>query len=157
MTLLIDELFTGVVFNQPFRINKSCQSAHVRPWVYKHGNPPAGEMVLQILDSEHNILREARLGASAINLAAPLPYAHGPLRFDFPSLQLNHDRRQEFTEYTIRIFMDGYTSDSSNFYGLVRRYEQGYYPLYGDGLDETGQPLKSTISPLGFELYKVDY
>lgn len=156
MTLLIDELWPGVIFNQPFRIQKSCQIAHVRPWVYKHGTPSVGEMVLQVLDSEHNILREARLGASAINVAAPLPYAHGPLRFDFPALQLNHDRTQEFTEYTIRIFMDGYTADSSNFYGLIRRYEQNYYPLYGD-LDSEGGPLKSTIAPLGFELYKVDY
>jgi hypothetical protein len=156
MTLLIDELWPGVVFEQPFRIQKSMSLYHVRPWVYKHGNPPAGEMVLQLMSGEY-ILREARIGAAAINSAAPLPFAHGPLRFDMNSLQLNHDRTQEFTEFKIRIFMDGYTADANNFYGVIRRYERPFYDIYGVGFNPEEGLIKDTVAPLGFELYKVDY
>ena len=49
MTLLIDELYPGVVFEQNFRIKRSIQVAYFRPWLIKWGTPSDGELVCQIL------------------------------------------------------------------------------------------------------------
>lgn len=155
MTLVVDELYPGIVFEQKFRIQESIQLAHFRPWFYKHGSPSDGEMVLQV-SSEHNILREARISSEDINEQIPGTFAHGQLRFDVSPLKLNHNRKQEWTEFKVAIFMDGYTLDTSNFYGLVRRYEQEFLPVYGE-FQEDGVLFNSMIAPLGFELYKVGY
>ena len=133
MTLVIDELFDGITFTQNFRINRTLQLVYFRPWIIKWDTPPAGEMVVQILYNAE-VLKEVRLSAATINAAIPATYFHGQLRFDMEPLQLNHDRKQEFTEYQIKIFMDGYVTDSDNFYGLIRRREQKFYDTYGDGV-----------------------
>lgn len=155
MILVIDELYNGITFNQNFRIQKSMSLAHFRPWIIKWGTPATGEMVLQIL-KDAEVLKEIRLTAEEINAAIPATYFHGQLRFDTDPLQLNHDRKLEYTEYQVKIFMDGYTTDASNFYGLVRRREQKFYPTYGDGVVD-GEAVNDMIEPLGFELFKYDY
>jgi hypothetical protein len=155
MTLLIDELFDGVTFEQNFRIRRSMQLAHFRPWIIKWGTPASGEMVLQVLqDSE--VLKEVRLTAAEINAGIPSTYFHGQLRFDTSPLQLNHDRKAEFTEYTIKLFMDGNTDDTDNFFGVVRRYEQKFYDTYGDGVVNNEAP-NDMVEPLGFELFEWSY
>lgn len=155
MTLIVDELYNNVVFAQNFRINKTIQLAHFRPWIIKWGNPADGELVLQILQNDV-ILKEVRLASADINAQIPATYFHGQLRFDTSPLQLNHDSTQEWTEYTAKLFMDGYTNDSQNFYGAIRRYEQKFYDTYGD-VDLTGEAPNDMVEPLGFELFEWTY
>ena len=152
MTLLIDELYDGVIFENNFRIKKSLQLVHLRPWIMKWGTPATGEMVLQILRNAE-VLKEVRLTSAEINAAIPGTYAHGMLRFDTEPLQLNHDRKLEYTEYTIKLFMDGYTTDGSNYFAAIRRYELKIYDTYGDGV-VSGESVNDMIEPLGFELYE---
>lgn len=154
MTLLVDELYNGITFTQNFRINRSMSLAHFRPWIIKWGTPD-GEMVLQILQGA-TVLKEVRLTALEINAAIPATYFHGQIRFDVEPLQLNHDRTQEWTEYTAKLFMDGYSTDPSNFYGVIRRYEQKFYDIYGDGV-VNNEAANDMIEPLGFELFEYRY
>jgi hypothetical protein len=37
-TLIIDELFNGVIFSQDIRISKSVNLEWIRPWIYKQGD-----------------------------------------------------------------------------------------------------------------------
>lgn len=155
MTLLIDELYNGIVFEQNFRIQKSMQLAHFRPWIYKHGSPSTGEMVLQILQN-NEVLKEVRLSFDEINANIIGTYAHGPLRFDTEPLQLNHNRNNEYTDYQIKLFMDNYVTDTNNFYGVIRRYELKIYDTYGGTVvnNEAGNDM---IEPMGFELFEYTY
>lgn len=154
MTLVVDELYDGVTFNQNFRINRSIQLAHFRPWIIKWGNPPTGDLVLQILQADE-LLKEVRITAAQINTEITSTYFHGQLRFDTDPLQLNHDRKAEYTEYQVKLFMDGYTTDVDNFYGLVRRYEQKFYETYGDVTN--GEAPNDMVEPLGMELFEWSY
>lgn len=154
MTLLIDELYDGVVFEQNFQINRSIQLVHFRPWIIKWGTPD-GEMVLQIL-KDAEVLKEVRLTSTEINAAITGTYFHGQLRFDTSPLQLNHDRKNEYTEYTVKLFMDGVTTDSDNFYGAIRRYELKFYDTYGTGVIDNEAP-NDMVEPLGFELFEYTY
>ena len=154
MTLVIDELYPSVVFEQNFRINKTIQLAHFRPWIIKWGTPD-GEVVLQILRNDE-VLKEVRLDSLEINTEINATYFHGQLRFDTEPLQLNHDRKLEWTEYTAKLFVENGTKDSSNFYGAIRRYEQKFYDIYGNDV-VNNEALNDMIEPLGFELFEYTY
>lgn len=155
MTLLVDELYDGITFEQNFRINRSIQLVHFRPWIIKWGNPADGEMVLQILQGA-TLLKEVRLTSAEINLGIPSTYFHGQLRFDTEPLQLNHDRQAAYTEYTVKLFMDGYTTDTDNFFGTIRRYEQKIYDTYGQDVVDN-ESANDMVEPLGFELFEYRY
>lgn len=155
MTLLVDELFNGVVFPQKFRINRSIQLAHFRPWVIKWGNPTGGDLVAQFYQNSE-LLKEVRVSIDDLNTDISATYFHGQIRFDTSPLQLNHDREAEFTEYEVILFVDGATQDDNNFYGAIRRYEQKFYNTYGDGV-LGGEAPNDTVEPLGFELFEWDY
>ena len=155
MTLVVDELYDGVEFSQNFRINRSLSLAHFRPWMIKWGNPPAGELVMQILEGS-TVLKEVRLAATDINTEITSTYFHGQIRFDLDAFQLNHTKEADYTEYTVKLFMDGYVTDVNNFYGTVRRYEQKFYDTYGDGV-ENGEAPNDMVEPLGFELFEFRY
>lgn len=155
MTLLVDELYPGITFAQNFRINRSMQIVHFRPWIIKWGTPAAGDLVLQILQNT-TVLKEVRLTATEINTLIPGTYFHGQLRFDLEPLQLNHDRASEYTEYRVKIFTDGISKDVNNFYGTVRRYEQKFYDTYGATV-VGGEAGNDMIEPLGFELFEYTY
>lgn len=155
MTLLIDELYDGVTFSQKFRINRTMQLAHLRPWIVKWGAPTGGDLVLQIWQDATQ-LKEVRIPMTDIAANITSTYFHGQLRFDTDPLQLNHDREAAFTEYELRLFADGMTSDANNFIGTVRRYEQKFYDTYGDGV-VSGEAPNDMIEPLGFELFEWRY
>lgn len=155
MTLLIDELYDGVTFTQKFRINRTMQLAHLRPWIVKWGTPTGGDLVLQIWQNATQ-LKEVRIPMTDIAANITSTYFHGQLRFDTDPLQLNHDREAAFTEYELRLFADGMTSDANNFIGTVRRYEQKFYNTYGDGV-VNGEAPNDMIEPLGFELFEWRY
>jgi len=154
MTLIVNELYDTIVFEQPFRIKKSMSIAHIRPWIYKHGVLASGDLTLQVLMNAE-VLREVSINYADINTEIPGTYFHGFIRFDFEPLQLNHDRKLEYTEYTLKLFMDNYTN-ASTFIGAVRHYERNFYDIYGDGVVNNESP-NDMVDPLGFEIFKYTY
>jgi hypothetical protein len=155
MTLLVDELYPGVVFEQNFRIKKTVSMPHFRPWIYKQGTIQDGELTLEILQ-DGELLKTATIDYAKINEEITGTYAHGQIRFDLDPMQLNHDRKEEWTNYTVRLYMDNHTKDTANFIGAVRRYELKVYDTYGDGVVNNEAP-NDMIEPLGFEIYRWRY
>ncbi len=155
MTIVVDELYDGVVFTQNFKINRSIQLAHFRPWIVKWGSITSGDLVLQVLKDDE-VLKEVKINYVDINAAITATYFHGQIRFDTMPLQLNHDHRLESTEYQVKLFMESSTFDDNNFIGTVRRYEHKFYELYGDGALNNEAP-NDMVEPLGFELFEYTY
>lgn len=151
MTLLVDELYNGITFVQKFRLKKSLSIAHIRPWVYKHGILTSGVLTLNVKEGTR-LLATSTIDYTKINSEIVSTYAHGQIRFDFDSLQLNHKTTDQYTEYTLELFMNGYIN-SVNFIGAVRRFEDLFYPAYGD-IDMSGDSVNDMIEPLGFELFE---
>lgn len=152
MTLLIDELFPGIVFEQNFRIQKTISMPHFRPWIYKQGTLVDGELTLEVWQGA-DLLKTATIAHTTINEEIPGTYAHGQIRFDLDPLQLNHDSTQEWTEYKVRLYMNNHTKDQANFVASVRRYELKFYDTYGDGVVDN-EAVNDFIEPLGFEIYR---
>lgn len=155
MTLLVDELFNGITFEQNFRIEKSISLAHVRPWIYKHGVLQSGNLRCEIWEGA-TMLKQVQIPYTTINAEIPGTYAHGQIRFDMNSLQLNHNTNNQYTEYTIKVYMDAYTNLTSAFVGTVRRYELKFYDTYGTGVIANEAP-NDMVEPLGFELFEYKY
>lgn len=155
MTLLVDELYPGVVFEQNFRIQKSLPIAHVRPWVYKQGTLVDGVLTLEIWEGA-DLLKTATIDYTTINLEIPGTYAHGFIRFDFSPLQLNHKSTQEYTEYTLKLYMDNHTLNINAFIGASRRWEAKTYPTYGDDV-VNNEAVNDSIEPLGLEFFNWSY
>lgn len=155
MYLVVDELYDGVVFEQNFRIQRTMNVAHFRPWIYKQGTLVDGVFTLEILQNGE-LLKTSTIDYTEINSAVPSTYGHGYIRFDFDSLQLNHDRKQAYTEYTVKLYMSGHTTDTNNFIGTIRRYELKFYDTYGTDV-LLGEAPNDMVEPLGFELYEYKY
>lgn len=155
MTLLVDELYPGVVFEQNFRIQKSISVPAIRPWIYKQGTIADGDLTLEVWQGA-DLLKTAVINFADINAGITATYAHGFIRFDFDPLQLNHDRAQEWTEYTLKLYMDNHTKDVNNFVAATRRWELKTYNTYGDGVVDNEAP-NDFVEPLGVELYKWRY
>lgn len=156
MTLVVDELFNGIVFEQKFRIQRHISLAHFRPWIYKHGNLQTGTLTCEVLEGS-DLLKTVTIPYQKINEEIPGTYAHGQIRFDMNALQLNHNTLNEWTEYTVRVYMSGYTNLSTAFIGVIRRYELKIYETYGPGVDINGEAVNDMIEPLGFELFEYRY
>lgn len=155
MTLVIDELYTGVKFEQNFRINQSLSIAHIRPWIYKHGVLASGVLTLDVYQ-DTRLLKKIEIDYTTINNIIPGTYAHGQIRFDCNSLQLNHDTKNEWTVYRIELYMNNYTNNSTKFIGTCRRYEHNFYTVYG-AVDINGDGLNDMIEPLGYEIFEYEY
>lgn len=154
MTLVIDELKNGIIFNQAFRIKNSLSIAHIRPWIYKHGVLNSGILTLKIYQGLR-LLKSVGIDYTVINSSIQGTYAHGQIRFDMAPLQLNHNSKNEWTEYRMELSMEGYTN-SSTFIGAVRRYEGNFYTVYG-GVDINGDAVNDMIEPLGYELFEYEF
>lgn len=155
MTLVIDELYNGIVFSQNFRIKKSISVAHIRPWIYKHDTLLTGTLTLEVWQGS-DLLKTAQIPYTTINTEIPGTYAHGQIRFDLDSLQLNHDTTQEWTEYTFKLYMSGYTNNPSAFIGAIRRYELKFYDTYGEDVISNEAP-NDMVEPMGFEVFEYKY
>lgn len=145
-TLLIDELYTGVVFTQHVRIRKSIQVAHIRPWIYKHGTITTGKFRCQIYDGA-TLLKQVDIENADLNSAFVELYAHGYIRFDVEPLALNVHPTEEYHDYTLKFSMIDYITDSSNYLATVREWDDRKYPIFGTS------PLNDTTEPLGYELF----
>jgi hypothetical protein len=154
MTLLVDELYNGVVFEQNFRIKKHISIAHIRPWIYKHGILASGNLTCEVFEG-NMLLKQVQIPYPTINTEIPSTYAHGQIRFDMNSLQLNHNTLNDWTEYTLKIYMSGYTN-AATFIGAVRRYELKFTDTYGTGVINNEAP-NDMVEPLGFELFEYKY
>lgn len=152
MTLVIDELFNGITFSQNFRIQKSVSIAHIRPWFYKHGILLSGNLICEVWEGL-DLLKSVSIPYTTINSEIPGTYAHGQLRFDFDPLQLNHNTVNEWTEYTVKFYMSGYTNNPSAFVGMIRRYELKFYDTYGLDVFSNEAP-NDMVEPLGLELFE---
>ena len=155
MTLVADELFEDVVFPSKFRINRSMQIAHIRPWMLKWQFPSTGEVVVQVLQNDE-LLAESVRTMTEINAEISGTFFHGMIRFDFDALQLNHDSTELWTEYEIRVFTRDYVNDSQNFMAVNRRYELKIYDTYGEDV-VGGEAPNDMVEPLGYELFEWDY
>jgi hypothetical protein len=156
MTLLVDELYNDVVFEQPFRINRHVNLAHIRPWIYKHGVLTTGDLTLEVWQGS-TLLKTAIINCVDINTQITGTYAHGSLRFDFGPLQLFHDTTQSWTEYKLKLYMDNYTN-SSTFIGAIRRYELKFTDTYGIDVNlNTMEAPNDMVEPLGVELFEYIY
>lgn len=151
-TLVIDELFPGVVFNQPVKIVRNMSIAHIRPWIYKHGTIQDGSMQLTILDGA-TTLKVVLIPFTDINTNIPSTFAHGYMRFDLDLLQLNVPETDTEKEYTFRFEMINHTLDTDNFIGIVRQYELKIYPTFGDGVVD-GEAPNDMVEPNGLEIYE---
>jgi hypothetical protein len=149
---MIDELYPGVVFPQPFKIDKNVQLAHIRPWVILWGTLADGDLVCRVKDGS-TVLQTITLNYVDINAAKTLDYAHGFLRIDMDNLVLRVPQGSTEKEYTIEYEMINYTKDAGNFLGIVRRWEDKSYPTYGDGV-VGGEAPNDSVEPSGLELFE---
>lgn len=155
MTLLVDELFNGITFEQNFKIQRHVSLAHFRPWIYKHGALQTGSLTCEVWQGA-TMLKRVQIPHTIINNEIPGTYAHGQLRVDMDALQLNHNTLNEWTEYKVKVYMSGYTNLSTGFIGVIRRYELKFYDTYGTGVIANEAP-NDMVEPLGFELYEYKY
>lgn len=151
-TLLIDELFTGVVFNQPVTIKKDISVAHIRPWIYKHGTLGAGQFKLTVLQGATE-LATSLIDFADINTNIPSTYAHGSIRFDFNNLVLNVEENATETDYIFKYEVINYTNNPNGFIGMIRRYEAKTYPTYGTGVVDN-EAQNDFVEPSGLEIYE---
>lgn len=151
-TLVVDELFPGVIFNQPVKIFRNMSIAHVRPWIYKHGTIQDGSLQLTVLDGA-TTLKVITISATTINTNIPGTFAHGYMKFDFDLLQLNVPETATEKEYIFRFEMINHSLDANNFMGIVRQYELKIYPTFGDGVID-GEAPNDMVEPNGLEIYE---
>lgn len=145
-TLVLDELFAGIVFPQPITIFKDMDCAFIRPWVYLHGTLADGELQCTIKDGAET-LKVVTVGFAEINAAKVNQFAHGFLRIATHPLMLKVPDGQTSKDYTIEFEMINHTSDPSNFLGIIRSWES---PLY----TEDPASVNNTTAGCGFELYE---
>lgn len=150
-TLIIDELYDGVVIDQTIKINRDLSVSHIRPWIYKEGTIVDGELRLTILQASVELLT-VEITTNELN-KIPEPYSHGFVRFDFDNLVLHVEEGEIETEYTLRFQMVNHTTDRSNYIALVRRWEAKTYPTYGDGVIDNEAP-NDYIEPFGLEIFE---
>lgn len=151
-TLIVDELYDGVQFNQTVKLKRNIMVSHIRPWIYKHGTLQDGQFRVQVYDGA-TFLAEAEIDYVDLNGAFTETYAHGFIRFDFDALQLNIPETSTEKEYIFRFEMINHTTDSSNFIGIVRNYEHKIYTTYG-AVDGNGEALNDFIEPGGLEIFE---
>lgn len=151
-TLLVDELYNGIIVEQPFKITEEVNLAHVRMWIYRHDDLLTGTLQMQILDGA-DVLATASWGYTDINAAFDETYAHGFLRFDFDALVLRLPEGGTEKEFLIKVQMVGHTTAPTNFIGLVRAYENKIYDTYGTGVVDN-EAQNDFVEPFGFELFE---
>lgn len=151
-TLLIDELYPGVNFDQAFKIFRETNVIHVRPWIYLEGTLADGDFQLEVLDGA-TVLATSTINYVDINASKTETYAHGYIRFDFDSLALHIPEGQSEKEFTLRFSMQNHTKDASNFLAISRIWDIKFYDIYGTGVTNN-EPPNDSVEPAGVEIYE---
>jgi len=146
-TLILDELYPGVVFSQQLNIKRSLGIAHIRPWIYKQGTLVDGDMVCRVLDGA-TVVKEVSINFADINTGIPAPHAHGFLRFDMNPLNLILPDEVSERTYTIEFEMINHTRDAQNFIAINRSWENKIYEL-------TTVAPNDMVEPAGIEIYEL--
>ena len=146
-TLLVDELYDGVTFDQVIYIERPTNLIHIRPWIYKHGTLVDGDFQLEVIHANGTVATVS-LNYADINAAFTENYAHGYIRFDFDSLALGISQGNIKEQFTLRFTMQNHTTDTDNFIGMVRNWENQIYDL--------SEPAPNdSVKPVGIELYEL--
>jgi hypothetical protein len=145
-TLVIDELFDGIVFEQDIRISENISLAWIRPWIYKQGTLVDGQFRLEVYDGA-TLIKTVDIDYSEINSNITAPYAHGYIRFDVSPLNLNKEDTEETHVYTLKFSMVNHTTDLNNYIAICREWDQLKYPIFGT------PPVDDNTAPMGLELY----
>ena len=151
-TLLVDELYSGIVFSQKIKVSRNISLTHLRPWVYLHGTLATGDFQCRVLQGA-TVLKTQTINYVDINSAKTEAYAHGYIRFDFDSLILNRAQGEESTEYIFEFSMIYHTTDSSNYLGIVREWDASSATVYG-AVDMNGDAINDQIEPCGYQIYE---
>lgn len=152
-TLLVDELYPGIQFDQKVTIFRDLNVRHIRPWIYVQGTLVDGDFQLEILDGA-TVLATSTINYADINAGKTETYAHGYIRFDFDSLALHVPENETSKEYTFRFTMQNHTEDTSNFLGICRIWDIKFYDIYGDDV-VNNEPPNDSVEPAGLEIYEV--
>jgi hypothetical protein len=145
-TLLIDELYSGVVFTQTISIETNQVLAHIRPWIFKSGTLADGDFRLQVYDGA-TLLKQVDIPYTSINAEFTEAYAHGYIRFDVEPLFLGVNDDESSHIYTLKFSMVNYTNDTSNYIAICRDWNDPKYQIYN------GPPANDSLAPAGIELY----
>jgi len=145
-TLIVDELYPGVVFAQDFTVTDEMDCAFIRPWVYLHNTLQDGQLECRVKDGAE-VLKTVTVDYTEINAAKTDAYAHGFLRVTLHPLMLKIPSGSTEKTYTMEFEMVNHTLDTGNFLGMVRSWEDPLYP-------EDPAALNDTTRGLGFELYE---
>jgi len=145
-TLIMDELFAGVVFSQTLTINRDVGIAHIRPWIYKEGTLVDGDFVCRVKDGV-TLIKEVTINFATINEAIPEAFAHGFIRFDMEQLTLLLEDKEVEKEYQIEFEMINHVTDISNFIAINRSWENKVYDV------DTPAP-NDMVEPGGIEIYE---
>jgi hypothetical protein len=144
-TLIIDELYENVVFEQPIRIQRSTQIGAIRLWIYKNGTLESGSLRLEVYDGA-TLLKQVDIPYADINAAVTQPYAHGYIRFDTDPLALNVAETESYHEYTLKFSMPGYDNDTAKYLAVCREWDQRKYQVYDELANDNEEPA-------GIEIY----
>jgi hypothetical protein len=144
-TLLVDELFPGVVFDQRLILTRSANISDIRPWIYIHNTLQDGDFQLEVIQGSTTLVTKT-INFATINAAKTEDYFHGYIKFEFDSLQLNVAEGNSSEEYILRFQMINHTLDNNNFLGIVRDWENPKYTLIDVALNDS-------VAPAGIEVY----
>lgn len=145
-TLLADQLLPGLEFVQPIKIDRRTNLPHIRVWIYKSGTLVDGDLTLEVLKGS-DVLATSEISYQTINAEIAQPYAHGYIRFDFDSLELNVAEGESETDYTLKVSMKNHTKDLVNYISVVRTWEDDLYPVFDI-------PPNDSVKPAGIELFE---
>lgn len=145
-TLLVDELFTSVIFEQRIRIMRSAQIGAIRLWIYKNGNLDNGDLRMQIYDGA-TLLKQVDISHTDINNAVVLAYAHGYIRFDTDGLSLNVGETEAHHEYILKFSMVNYTDNANKYIAVCREWDGPKYVTFDGPIENDSE------DPAGLEIY----
>lgn len=145
-TLVMDELFNGVIFSQDLVIKRDIGIKYIRPWIYKEGTLVDGDFTCRVKDGS-TLIKEVAISYADINFNITSTYAHGFIKFDFdPLVLLLGDEVSEKT-FTIEFEMVNHTTNISNFIAINRSWENKIY-------DTTVVAPNDMVEPAGIEIYE---
>lgn len=143
--LVIEQLFDGVVFDQPITIQRDTAIAHIRPWIMKFGTLLTGDLQIEVIQASTTLATKT-INFSEIESAISDPYAHGFIRFDFDALNLRIGEGNTEETYTLRLKMINYTNNPTGYIALTRAWD---VPIY----ENTDSPANDMVKAFGIEIY----
>lgn len=150
-TLVIDEMYPGVVFSQDFKIFNDAGVKHIRPWIYVEGTLADGDLQMEVLDGA-TVLKTKTINFADINSAKEDTYVHGYIRFDLGNLVLRIPEGSTEKEYIVRFEMINHTKDTGNYLAMCRQWDTKVYDTYGAGV-VNNEPPNDMVEPVGLEIY----